>query len=292
MKRRRIWRYVLLVTIVALVFFAGGYAIVSIRQANRDEIHHKVEQAEVKSWTGAEEVSILENAVRRNNKKLETYVYPEGELLCDIAPNVNQLGFASDSYWNLATILGHYPTPNIRHMEGSHYYACYMTETGARYYVFFMENTGLPYGYPVYMVKNLSYGAFDGIEVGTAIEKVEEIDPATRIYRENFDTLGEDGPEEVNARVEERYLLSGSYTMTSVHLLTDGFLEIRYEYSEEADIVVKEMHYSENYTGINNVAEVCGDEADDVYKNMPYSYKILEDDFIGSQTAESRTAAK
>ncbi|MCQ2446688.1 MAG: M56 family metallopeptidase [Clostridia bacterium] len=265
--------------ILAAILASVIAAVCLLTDPVEKDIHHKVENIVLSAeHTFEDDVALLEDKLLPKWRSLREYPYPEGELLEDIRPNLNRMSMLSDSYWQTAAIIGHYPTPNLRHIKtekGEHYYAVYMTDRGARYYVFF-DHEGQPYGYPVYMAKKLSHAAFAELKVGDPIGKVERIDPAAKTYSTYFPAMQDGG----TAKLDEDLAFTGSYQLTGVHLLTDGVLEIRYAYDEDGGYVIRELDYHADFIGRNNVTELIGDDADEHIKAMDNSYEILEKDYI------------
>jgi len=277
--------WIILVAILLVITLAVGFLT---SPEKKIELSHK---REYYASGDVDTISLLENAVRGNGRKLARYGYREKELLNDLPPISNLNGFLSDSYWNTETILGHYPTPNVRKVNDSHYYACYLTDMGASCFVFFDGVTGRPYGYPVYMVKTLSYVDFAEIREGTTLNDVATVDPVIGKYRDFFPKFDETrSAQDQNAALQEHYQTTGSYALTSMHLLTDGVLEIRYQYTEDGRIVVSNLHYAKDFRGINNAEEVFGAEnLDEETWNLAFDYRILEKDYVTAKMAKTES---
>lgn len=293
--KRKALRIVLLLGFIITICSIVVVAAVRVRNAKESEIHHKIENIPLASSYGDEELTLLKDAVLPERKALKVYLYPEEELLADIQPFVNRMSLLSDQYWRTATILGHYPTENIRYVKtekGEHYYAVYMTEKGARYYLFF-DQQGQAYGYPVYMAKETAYADFQSLKIGDPIEAVEKIDPAAKTYGERFPKLASgQTAEEANRAKDDHMLFTGSYLLTGVHLLKDGVLEIRYAYNDDGGYVIRDMYYDPQFDGRNNVADILGEEnVDEHIKAMDYSYEILPKDYIGDEIVVAEVEA-
>ena len=288
-------RKAIVILFIILVGLLLGSAVLTValsdRPAKESEIRHKVEKIKIPFTYGPEDLEILKAGLLPARKELRVCLYPEEEILEDLKPNIVLRRLLSESYWTMPVILGHYPTDNIRYIEnekGGHYYAVWMTDRGARLYVFFDGNTGYPYGYPVYMVKSLSYEDFRDLRVGDHAEKVGKVDPAYRAYSAGFPSMEEQGKtaKEANEAVQKRFTNVGIYVLTSVHLLKDGFLEIRYVYAEDGSLVIDDLDYHADFCGRNNIIDALGAEnADENNREMDHSYEILPQDYIGDEIA-------
>ena len=208
MKRKTI--VILSILLAGLLLGSAALAgVLSERPAKETEIRHKVEEIEVPFAYGPEDLAILEKGRLPAREELKVCLYPEEEILADLRPNIVLRRLLSESYWMMPVILGHYPTDNVRYVEnerGGHYYAVWMTDGGARLYVFFDGNTSYPYGYPVYMLKSLSFADFGDLRVGDPADRVGKIDPAYRAYSAGFPSMEEQGK-----TAKEVYLSEPSY---------------------------------------------------------------------------------
>ena len=297
MKRKTI----IILSVILVGLFLGSAALAGVlseRPAKETEIRHKVEEIEVPFAYGPEDLAILEKGRLPAREELKVCLYPEEEILADLRPNIVLRRLLSESYWMMPVILGHYPTDNIRYVEnerGGHYYAVWMTDGGARLYVFFDGNTSYPYGYPVYMLKALSFADFGELRVGDPADRVGKIDPAYRAYSAGFPSMEEQGKtaKEANESVQKLFSNVGIYVLTSVHLLKDGFLEIRYAYAEDGSLVIDDLDFHADFCGRNNIVDALGAEnADEYDREMDHSYKILTEDYIGDEIVVADTEAK
>ena len=134
------------------------------------------------------------------------------------------------------------PTTAFRESEDESYvYSMLDTDKGSRIYIFFRkDNTNYmwPTGYPIIMEKTLSYEDFASIGEGKSMTEVESIDPVVRHYRHSYKDLSD-----VPIKNWEK---SGMYLVT-VHLLTDGILEIKYNKQGE-EFYVSSMEFREDFS--------------------------------------------
>lgn len=249
MKKENRFRLVPLLLLSALLLAgcAGGGA--------KGEVHHKSELFDgVSARTEKENVALLEGRLRPASENLFRYIYAEEEIFADLTPARDLMLWGNEFYWQTPAILGHYPVDNVRWVEkeeGSHYYAVWMTEKGRALYVFFTPE-GIAYGHPLWVAeKAKAYAAFASLRPGDPIKKVKRIDSSTALYEESFLKAEEfDTPKAGNERIRENYGLYGSWNLTSVHLLRDGFLEIRYLFDEKGGYVIDRIEYSPDFKGI------------------------------------------
>ena len=254
MKKRLLVIMILLITSV-LISAVTWVAVVSVRNASSSEIHHKIENPIIPQPNESNGDSFyadyLKERLLPSNKSLKTVLYPECEILEDLSPSNNFLNWLSQ-YTFSSDLLAYYPTDNVRRIEtayGDHYYVVYMTESGGRLFMF-MDEDGKLWGHPVYMKKLLRHNDFSSCHPGDPMTKVISVDPAATAYMASFPPLySHESAEDGNRRIEEFYGLE-SYFLTSVHLLEDGFLEIRYEYAEDGAYRIKNLHYAEDFRGV------------------------------------------
>ena len=270
------------------------------------EVHHKSETFDgVNSRTEKENVALLEERLRPSSENLFRYLYAEEELLADLTPARDLLWWGNEFYWQTPAILGHYPVDNVRRVEkeeGSHYYAVWMTEKGRALYVFFTPE-GVAYGHPLWVAgKAKTYAAFSSLRPGDSIKKVKRIDSSAALYEESFLKAEEfESPEAGNGRVRENYGLYGYWNLTSVHLLRDGFLEIRYLFDEKGGYVIDRIEYSPDFKGICPMVDqkiyeyeyegMTDEEKEENRKEeehwkAQYDFSILEKDYFPFETDE------
>lgn len=138
----------------------------------------------------------------------------------------------------LAQLVEAYPHPILRDCENGYYYAMYHTENDNRLYVFmtigksdhnqYMETIG----YPIVMTERLQYSDFKDIKKNDKIDFVAEVDPATKLYQ----NMGKQMP------------------LTTVHLLTDGLLRIKYRVRYGV-YLVDEIIFDEDFLEIYQIYE-------------------------------------
>ena len=94
-------------------------------------------------------------------------------------------------------------------------------------------------GYVVILKKNviLSYSDFKDLKVGDTIEKVAAIDDVTTHYYRYLDYY----------RIEPKEFTKEYDRPSSIHYLTDGILEIKYQGSADGNIVITEIVYNQNH---------------------------------------------
>ena len=284
---------IMLACIIVLSLALTGsvaYALFSSRMAEPYEIHHRSEDFDgIYERTPEENIAILKSHERPASEELITCIYPEGEILRDIVPSSN-IRSAYGRYMQTPSIFGHYPVDNVRWVDtpdGGHYYAVWMTEKGARYYLFF-DREGTAYGHPIYAIgKTHSYQEFSMLKEGDRIEKVIKIDPSTKAYYESFQNPWTDkSVEEQNKTLRSIYNETGSWPLTSMHLLTDGLLEIRYEYTSRGYAIAR-MEYSPDFKGIEPTYDLSkgweiSEEEREMYREYAqfYNFTILQKDYL------------
>ena len=269
------------------------------------EIHHRSEYFDGdNSLTVKERLALLEERLRPSSGNLFRYVYAEEELLEDLSPARDLTNNIQDFRWETPAILGTYPVDNVRFVDtpdGGHYYAVWMTDRGNACYVFF-NREGNAYGHPVYAAGTAkSRRDFSSLKEGDKIEKVIRIDPATKLYAASFRPLGEgEGAEEANRDVKERYEIYATWSLTSVHLLRDGFLEIRYRFAPKGGYEIDRIACSADFKGICSISEMArewdglSEEELADYEEFAshYDFTILEKDYCPFETDDPVSGAE
>ena len=127
------------------------------------------------------------------------------------------------------------------------YYSVHKVEQGGLLYVFYGRWTVRELGdqsvdHWYYVNKEHSYADFHGIEVGSTIRAVEAIDPAARLWHNEF------------LRSCTRTPTKAYDTFSSQHYLSDGVLTIHYKNTDddpydrkEGDFVVCDIEYTQDY---------------------------------------------
>lgn len=105
--------------------------------------------------------------------------------------------------------------------------------------------------------RRLSLSDFDGININDTYEKVEQIEPTTRYWIENF---------------RDRRKYQELYKQRII--LTDGLLVISYE-AENENFIISDLAYYDNYT--ENVPDIQFPNEKELA--LDYEYRILLDDY-------------
>lgn len=165
--------------------------------------------------------------------------------------------FRADLFEQIVT---RFPDPLIRD-SGEYLYAVYDTTDGVRLFAFFSKekHKGMFVdGYPVAMIKTLSYADFAGVEIGDSWQEVAAIDPVVNLYIPRFD-------EQTDAVLTQNENMG--MRLTSIHLLSDGVLRIEYTRTVDDTYVIGDMLHSPDF-----VLEGAD--------GATY-YKILDADYLG-----------
>ena len=163
----------------------------------------------------------------------------------------------------LDTIISEYPPQLVRTIENNgtkSMYFIYETNANTRVFVFFFEDDDYSYirGYPIIMKKTLTSSDFNSLKLGDSIEKVENIDPITSLFKDGYDKLNDD-------LINKWYIL-GNEKISSIHLLTDGILRIDYERFGTGNYTIVNMSFSSE-----SIVNLIGG---------PVCYTIYPEDFI------------
>jgi hypothetical protein len=146
-------------------------------------------------------------------------------------------GFRMDEY---DAIVQAFPNPLLRKI-GDYFYIVYDTENKTRLYIFCSESKSHPTffdGFPIIMKKTFSYQDFSKLRVGSNLNDVANIDSCILLYKRQFDSL--------SVALIDRAKERGIY-LTSMHLLTDGILQIIYEKHEDSYLITK-ITYRNDFT--------------------------------------------
>ena len=165
------------------------------------------------------------------------------------------VGFRMDYFQYM---VGYFPDPLVRESEEI-IYLVYDTDQHTRLYLFYSKPRGngvLLSGFPIIMKEKLSYQDFSGIKIGDCIEQVGEIDPVISIYISAFNLVPD-------LRYEQN--MENDIFFSSVHLLTDGILQIEYDKDGDSYSIV-DITYSEEFILEGGFGEIC--------------YAILKPDYI------------
>ena len=141
------------------------------------------------------------------------------------------------------TILQAYPTDAIREKSKNLLYFVYDTDTGYRLFLFFDEHDELtsPSGFPVVIKELLTYTAFDELNIGDSIEKVENIDPVTTLHKKQIIDVWDLDP------VGAEFHAQNGYPCTSIHYLQDGILKIEYKMLENRDMIISDIEFNKDF---------------------------------------------
>lgn len=162
----------------------------------------------------------------------------------------------------LSSAVRNYP-PQIVRTINSHgtrsLYLVYETDQDTRVFMFYYGSNDHKYlrGYPIIMKDTLYMKDFSGLSVGDCMERVEEIDPITSLYKEGYDRITDE--------TLEAYLKGGEFIST-VHLLKDGIIRIDYERVTCGEYYIKQIFESEDF-----IIPVLGGEL---------CYRIYDEDYI------------
>lgn len=139
-------------------------------------------------------------------------------------------------------------------------YLVYETDQGTRVFMFYYESNGYTYlrGYPIVMKDTLYMQDFSTLAVGDRMERVEEIDPITSLYKKGYDR--------VTDAAFEVYYIKGDESISTVHLLKDGIIRINYERVTYGEYYITQIIRSEDF-----VIPVLGGEL---------CYRIYDDDYV------------
>ncbi|MDD2956822.1 MAG: hypothetical protein PHD67_11020 [Oscillospiraceae bacterium] len=168
--------------------------------------------------------------------------YPEDTLLyaakngCgfDIGCDAGAGYGLSAAIFTYGNIIARYPDAKMSVQEnGEGFYLVYSTDLGNRLYLFFngekSHDTYLS-GYPILMHKALSYEAFDSVKPGSTLSEIGEIDAVTTRYSVIFAIC-----REIREVREANHISWSVPYFVTMHLLTDGILQIEYEYDTERE---------------------------------------------------------
>ena len=179
---------------------------------------------------------------------LEVPVYNIDELLFDLGWSFGVVDDYCHSSWHLDTeyFYSLAPTDAQRQRNADQLYFIYETEEGYRFYMFFDGNYISSndekhcVGFPVYVKELHSFSEFSSLNNGDSIDKVAEIDPIAGRLRDKEAAFGTT-PQAAHGSAEH------GWPITSFHYLSDGVLKIEYDMTEEGELYIINMIYSEDY---------------------------------------------
>jgi len=158
--------------------------------------------------------------------------------------------FASDYISNDEYV---YQIECLRRISDYTIYAVYKTDEGGLAYRFFADDAykrrykGIyVLSHNIYVKKKISHSEFEKVKIGDSIERVEEIDPATELYKNE---------------------LIDTESFSTIHLLTDGVMLVHYNKSGE-DYKVSVIDYFDDFI-------ISFDDHD-----TTYDCRIRQEDFI------------
>ena len=204
-----------------------------------------VQQTESSEATDATQQT---EASEENLSKLNVPVYEETELIFNspvrLHKDVSNYYLLSANTPHVKTFLmRERPMTALRTLPGERSYAMYDTDTGYRMYLFFDDREGYGWmvGYPIVIKDVLPYSAFAGLKVGDSIDRVEQIDSVTTLYKHLF-------LEKMTLTVKDATIyLNSDNPLATIHYLEDGILKIHYGMQEEGKLVIAEIIYNEDY---------------------------------------------
>lgn len=183
--------------------------------------------------------------------ELDVPVFSEEELMTFLifAEDECYNDYSSILWHQMKTFLEHAPTDAIRIKDDLHQYGIYETEEGYRLYIIFgeiWEDSGYiaARGYPVFISSSHTYSDFSELKVGDPIDRVAEIDRIAYLIKKQSEK-SEKPPERIQWYAEH------GWPYASLHYLTDGLLKIEYNMTDEGELYIINMVYSEDYTLIH-----------------------------------------
>lgn len=191
---------------------------------------------------------VEELQARKNNKKekLDIPVYYEKELFVG-ASHISWFGqdirsvMLNSNPLSTGAFLASYPTSAIRINNFGFPYSVHDTETGYRAFTFFEEPYTLELvGFMIVIKDVLPYSDFLELSLGDPIEKVEEIDPVTSLYKRQFVDGWKMTPEKAAKSAELKKPLA------SVHYLKEGLLKIEYGMPEDGKLVITKIEFNKD----------------------------------------------
>lgn len=245
----KIFRMIFHIALMAIVVFVLGYCLGLPIQKTEPDVERKLgRRQQVVHYKGTSK-EITDQYIEKHLVPIDDKIdydsivyYNEEEILYngegyELGRNGSQYMMYSMPvvHYTLSHLVEAYPDPILRDCGNGYYYAMYHTEYNNRLYVFmtteesnhnhYMETIG----YPIVMTEKLSYSDFCGIKKHDSIDRVAEVDSVIDLYK--------------NCR---------EMPTTTVHLLTDGILQINYRV-KYGEYLVDELIYDEDYFGIYKV---------------------------------------
>lgn len=171
----------------------------------------------------------------------------------------------------------HVPVNFLRKTGPGQYYTVCKQKEGGYVYIFFdrprVETDAAKYATSdetnvfltgvLYAEKRLTYADFTGIARGDSIDKVILVDNAAALSKTFH---------EWNASLYGQDYFHSGYAASSLHLLTDGILEVTYKITDDTLIVEDMMHYEDfNYM----LSQCYRDYGEKYYMNL----KVLPQDY-------------
>lgn len=152
---------------------------------------------------------------------------------------------SSARYDYINTIIEEYPPQIVRTINNNgqkSMYFVYQTDKNTRLFIFFFENDEYQFtrGFPIIMKESLSLNDFINIEVGQTIDMVNKIDPIVSLYKQGYDTLSYE-------QIQKIYV-EGTETISTVHLLKDGIINISYERDVDGEYIIQEIQKSDDFS--------------------------------------------
>lgn len=203
--------------------------------------------------TKAEYDAILENAITDQ---------PYNEVLKSTVSDDIILRHLDDMMnpWlsNIDTLLSmnrQYPTELIRKIDNTMMYSIQKPESGGLFYSFYVNGV---LQCTAYITKTLSFADYSSVKIGSSVEDVIAIEPATQAYinrNEIYDSLSHDG---VTADTFKQHII-----------LKDGLLKLTYSRNGDTD-TVKQIEFFDDFK-----------ESVDYGMGFPfvYDYRILPEDY-------------
>ena len=169
------------------------------------------------------------------------------------------------------------PMDFLRKVDEKHYYTVVKVKDAGYLYVFYdtfddaIDKTDITDVGAVYIEKTLSYKDFEGINVGSSIDDVRNIDSGIYAWELAREVLYED----CRTDPYNKDCLPGTdqpcdyNSMVSIHLLTDGLLTIVYEKNGDSWIIT-DMKLSEDFIFDSSITPYTINEKQ--FKILPQDY--------------------
>lgn len=221
----KIFKMIFHIALMAIVIFVLGYCLGLPMQKTEREVERKLgRRQQVVHYKGVSK-EITDQYIEKYLVPIDEEIEPSSIVYYDEEEIIYNgegyvLGQDCDMFMvyssyvcvhTLSKLVEAYPDPILRDCGNGYLYAMYHTDNDNRLYVFIEKESNLngymgTVGFPVLMTERLSYSDFSNIKIGSSIDDVEKVDSVVKLYK----------------NIEE------GKNKTTVHLLTDGMLQINY----------------------------------------------------------------